>query len=77
MNSIPRSKGGLGWVNPYSKVRIPNEIREISACQEKNTTRKNWSISTMWLKYFSNWMWKHLFELATGKSLMTSVRSVS
>lgn len=50
MNSIPKSKGGLGRVILYSKVRITNEIREISACQDKNTTRKNWSISTMWLK---------------------------
>lgn len=42
MNSISRSKGGLGWVNSYSKVRVTNEIKEISVCQgKKNTTRKN------------------------------------
>lgn len=35
MNSISRSKGGLGWVNSYSKVRVTNEIKEISVCQGK------------------------------------------
>lgn len=40
MNSIPRSKGGPGWINPYSKVRVTSEISEINACQEKNYNKK-------------------------------------
>lgn len=40
MNSIPRSKGSPGWVHSYSKVRVTNEIREISVCQEKNTQQE-------------------------------------